>query len=267
MTRETYYRGLFKNSPISLLEEDFSLVKIYLDQLSSKGVVDLEGYFGRYPEVVVRCAKLVRVLDVNNAALTLYRARDKFSLQESLCQTFTEQYFTAFQQELTAIWKGKTHVRSDAVVKTLDGYPVDVTVDWSVLPDRTKTYDRVVVSLVDISEYKRMEEQFRKAHAVLERRMKDRTRELSEANARLQREITERKIVNKSLRQQENELRSLLDNSPDMILKTDPHLKIIWANRTALKMNRNCVGMTCYQAFPGRNKVCEGCLPWPGPLK
>jgi signal transduction histidine kinase len=89
--------------------------------------------------------------------------------------------------------------------------------------------------------------------------VEDRAQALSEANARLQREIVMRQSVNESLRQREEELRSLLDNSPDMILKTDPHMKIVWANRVSLEMNPGCIGMTCYRAFPGRDEVCEGC--------
>ena len=259
MTSETRYRDLFANSPISLWEEDFSQVKAYLDRLSSEGVVNLEDYLAHHLEEVVRCAKLVRVLDVNDSTLALHRARDKSALLESLDRTFTEQSLTAFQRELIAIWNGETHVQVDAVVKTLDGEPVDVSVNWSVSPDSKGTYDRVIVSLVDISEQKRMEQQLRESHAVLERRVQERTRELSETNARLQREIAERQAVNESLRQREEELRSLLDNSPDMILKTDPQLRVIWANRTAMEMNPHCVGTPCYQAFPGRDKICEGC--------
>jgi signal transduction histidine kinase/CheY-like chemotaxis protein/PAS domain-containing protein len=259
MTSETRYRDLFENSPISLWEEDFSQVKAYLDQLSFEGGVNLEDYLAHHPEVVMQCVKLVRVLDVNDTTLALHRARDKSDLLESLDRTFTEQALTAFQRELIAIWNGETHVQMDTVVNTLDGDSVDVSVNWSVSPDSERTYDRVIVSLVDISEQKRMEEQLRESHAVLERRVQERTQELFETNARLQREIAKRQAVNENLRQREEELRSLLDNSPDMILKTDPQLRVIWANRTAMEMNPHCVGIPCYQAFPGRDKICEGC--------
>jgi PAS domain-containing protein len=259
MISETRYRDLFENSPISLWEEDFSQVKACLDQLSASGVVNLEDYLIHHPEVVLRCAKLVRVVDVNDTTLALHRARDKSALLESLDRTFTEQSLTAFRRELLAIWNGETHLQVDAVVKTLDGDSIDVTVTWSVTPDSERTYDRVIVSLIDISERKRMEEQLRESHAALECRVQERTRELSETNARLQREIAERQAINESLRQREEELRSLLDNSPDMILKTDQHLRVVWANRTAMEMNRDCVGLPCYQAFPGRDKICEGC--------
>lgn len=259
MTSEKRYRSLFENSPVSLWEEDFSQVKAYIDQLSSQGVKDLEDYLSRHREVVARCARLVRVLDVNDAALALHRASDKASLLGSLDRTFTEQSLAAFQQELIAIWKGETRVQVDAVVKTLDGDLIDVTVNWSASPDSERSYDRVIVSLVDIGGRKRMEKELRKAHAVLERRVRARTLELSETNERLQREIAERQAVNEALRQRKEELRSLLDNSPDMILKTDPHLRIIWANRAAMEMNPDCVGMFCYKAFPGRDEICEGC--------
>lgn len=107
----------------------------------------------------------------NDAALALHQARDKSSLLESLDHCFTEQAFTAFQRELIAMWNGETHVQANAVVETLDGDPIDVTVNWFVSPHSARTYDRVVVSLVDIRERKRMERQLLEAHAVLEDRM------------------------------------------------------------------------------------------------
>ena len=92
-----------------------------------------------------------------------------------------------------------------------------------------------------------------------EEKVRERTQRLTIVNQRLQMEIAERQAVSENLRQREEEMRSLPDNSPDMILKTDPHLRIIWANRTAMEMNTDCIGMECYRAFPGRNEICEGC--------
>lgn len=44
-----------------------------------------------------------------------------------------------------------------------------------------------------------------------------------------------------------------------MILELYSEMKIIWANKSAMNINKNAVGITCYEAFTGRNGMCEGC--------
>ena len=46
------YRELFDSSPISIWEEDFSLVKERIDILLENGVTDFREYFSSHPEVV-----------------------------------------------------------------------------------------------------------------------------------------------------------------------------------------------------------------------
>ena len=73
------------------------------------------------------------------------------------------------------------------------------------------------------------------------------------------RDITEQKRLLSNLKKGEEKLRYILDSLPDMILEVDSNMKIIWANKAALKLNNGAVGKTCYEAFPGRDNKCEGC--------
>ena len=66
------YKGLFEATPISLWEEDFSLVKQYINQLQQKGITDFKAYFDEHPQDVYHCINLVKVIDVNQASLHLY---------------------------------------------------------------------------------------------------------------------------------------------------------------------------------------------------
>ena len=72
-------------------------------------------------------------------------------------------------------------------------------------------------------------------------------------------QVTEQKRLLSNLKKSEEKLRYILDSLPDMILEVDSNMKIIWANKAALKLNNGAVGKTCYQAFPGRDNKCEGC--------
>ena len=68
---EERYRSLFEDSPISLWEEDFSAVKLFIEDLRRQGVTDYGVYFDSHPEQVARCIEQIKVVDVNQAALKL----------------------------------------------------------------------------------------------------------------------------------------------------------------------------------------------------
>jgi response regulator RpfG family c-di-GMP phosphodiesterase len=154
---EERFRNLFENSPVSIWEEDFSEVKIFLDRLKKEGIADLEPYLDDHPEVVSKCVSLVKIVDVNRAALEFHQADTKTELLENLNNTFTRESFVAFKKELLAISRGAQQVQMDEVTQTLTGAKRYASVNWVVAPGHEKTYSRVLVSLVDITERKQRE--------------------------------------------------------------------------------------------------------------
>lgn len=158
---EERYRLVFENSPVSIWEEDFSGVRRLFDNLRKEGITDLETYFTQHPETVRQCANLIRIVDVNQAALTLHKAATKKELLASLINTFTPESFDTLRQELVCLWNGETEMISDAVARTLVGEPRHVTVHFSVSPGYEETLSKVLVSLTDITERKQTEQALR----------------------------------------------------------------------------------------------------------
>lgn len=166
-SKDTRYQAIFENSPVSIWEEDFSAVKALLDGLHREGIEDLEAYLLQHPETVQQCAELVRILDVNQATLNLHGARSKAELLAGLVNTFTQESFDTFREELIAIWRGDTTLRRDAMVKTLGGEHRHVTINFAVCPGYEESLAKVFISLTDITERKHSEENLRRSEETL----------------------------------------------------------------------------------------------------
>jgi len=76
-------------------------------------------------------------------------------------------------------------------------------------------------------------------------------------------DITERKLVEKALRESESQKRAILDASVDRLRYVDKDMKIIWTNKaTAIDLDmspEDLVGRFCYKLFIGRDTPCKGC--------
>ena len=163
------YRSLFENVPISIWEEDFSSVKTYLDDLRSKGIERFREYFKNKPQEVTNCVKMVRVTDINRATLRMYKANSKKKLLSGLSQVFTKDTYRVFREELVALAEGYTHFESEALTRTLKGDDKYVYLTLSIAPDYEDTWERVLLSLTDITARKRVEDEVKSSHEYLER--------------------------------------------------------------------------------------------------
>ena len=160
---EERYRTLFEDSPISLWEEDFSAVKQQIEVLQQQGITDFQTYFSSHPEVVTECAALVRVVDVNKAALKLYQAQSKQDLLLNLAEVLDPETLKHFQEELVGLAEGRTQYNWEGPEKTLTGERIDVRVIWVVAPGHEENLSKVIVSIMDITERKQAEQALRQS--------------------------------------------------------------------------------------------------------
>jgi PAS domain S-box-containing protein len=87
-----------------------------------------------------------------------------------------------------------------------------------------------------VFERRRAEQELRDAHAQLERRIGDRTGELSAANAALESEVRERRRTEAALREREAQLADFFENAPVGLHWLGPDGTILRANRAELTM-------------------------------
>jgi signal transduction histidine kinase/DNA-binding NarL/FixJ family response regulator len=181
VSSEQRYRSLFAEVPVSLWEEDFSMVKVGLESLRSAGVADFGRYFDAHPEEVARLAGQVVVRAVNNHTLTLFGADEPGKLFGSLRELFGEESLQAFKQELVALASGHLHFSCESVNRALDGRRIDVSLHVIVPRGSENSLERLLVAIFDITERKLAEQTLRDYQTNLENQVKKRTAELEEA--------------------------------------------------------------------------------------
>jgi PAS domain S-box-containing protein len=163
---EGRYRHIFQSAGVSIWEEDFSGVKAAIDDLEAQGITDFREYLARHPDFIQQAISLVKITDVNDTTLTLLEARSKDELLVSLHRIFLPETQEAFAGELITIAEGRTRFEAETVLLTLGGkrLPVLFTITF---PAESETLDSVLVSMMDITERKRLDNELRRSQAYL----------------------------------------------------------------------------------------------------
>ncbi|MBW4507529.1 MAG: PAS domain S-box protein [Scytonematopsis contorta HA4267-MV1] len=168
--QEKRYRYIFDAVGVSIWEEDFSSVKVAIDKLKAKGVQDFRQYFAEHPEFVNWAMGAVKLLDINEATLKICKSQNKQQVLTSLHQIIPEESPSVFVDELLTIAAEETFFSSEAIVQNLQGEKIHIlfTIQF---PPPTESYECVLVTWVDISDRKQLEES-----------LKQQTEDLTHAN-------------------------------------------------------------------------------------
>ncbi len=156
---EARFKSLFNESPISLWEEDFSDVKRILEQHGDKDQI-IERLNQDY-ELVMECSQAVKILDINQATLDLYNAKSKTDLIQNLSQVLVIDSMEEFRGELVALVSGESNYECEIYQKKLTGELIYGLLRFSIPPGFENTWERVHISIIDITERKETEEKLR----------------------------------------------------------------------------------------------------------
>lgn len=154
---ESYARGLFQHSPVSLWVEDFSAIRRLFDEIRRAGISDFRTFTDVHPEFVTRCAEEIRVINVNQTTLALFVAPDQTTLLNNLDKVFRDDMYPHFREQLVDLWEEKLFQQREVVNHTLAGDPLYLYLQFSVLPGHEENWDLVLVALTDITARKKAE--------------------------------------------------------------------------------------------------------------
>ena len=161
-------RDLFEYAPVSMWLEDWSGVQARINQWHAEGISDLAAHAASAAEILEDLIRMVKLVDVNAAAVETYRLRSKEEVfaayQADMNYGATADMRAVFLQFLRAFAAGDTRAVADAVDRAGDGVQIDVRVHARLMPDGLDTWRRVLVLIEDITDQKKSELDLREAN-------------------------------------------------------------------------------------------------------
>ena len=154
---EAYARGLFEHSPVSLTVKDYSGVKLQLDALSAAAKADLGGFIDSHPGFAERCIEAIRIVDINRQSHRLFGVPDETAGDEHHFELLRLNFTIDLREQLVGLWDGALFQERETTNIRLDGSPIDVHVQVSVLPGHEHDWSMVQVARIDISARKSAE--------------------------------------------------------------------------------------------------------------
>jgi len=161
---EIRYRTLFEDSPVPLLEEDFSEIKTYFDDLKKKGVDDFRAYFKTHIEEAKRCLSMAHVVDVNKAMLIWTGVGSKAKFLNNLSGLMLEEEYQTFINEVLALMEGGDHYQLAVSRNTREGKFMHHIVSGTIVPGHEKSWKRILISILDITDRKLAEDNLARAY-------------------------------------------------------------------------------------------------------
>jgi len=153
---ERRFQRLFENSEVSLWNEDYSQVCEILAKIRQEGIEDLRAYLMENEQAMAELIGSVRVLNVNEATLKLFGAKNEADLVENIQSTRGPGARDVFIDELCAIWDGQKVFWSEAAFRSLRGKNFDAIISYQI-PETEQGFSSIPVSIIDITDRKQAE--------------------------------------------------------------------------------------------------------------
>jgi len=196
------------------------------DQLTDIRIPCGEGIAGW----VAEHEETVLVQDVNKDS-RFYKAIDKisgFETKSILCVPVKSKTKLIGVLEVVNKTDGTSFTRQDSILLSIFAQQAAMAIENARLYEELR--ERMGEILVNIAERRQAEEGLRRAHGELEKKIAERTSDLTRINDALKEEIEERKKTELALQKSEDKYRALVENLKDVFFNTDKKGVITYVN-------------------------------------
>lgn len=169
------------------------------------------------------------ILDVNEATCKLHETTEEELLGKSIFDVSPARDHEAIRDRQPRIISGEIK-KFESECLTKDGKIIPIEI--SVAPISFKGEAAMLMHVRDITDRKQNQQLLQELNSELEQKVKERTRELEEVNARMRHEIYTREKIQNELLRQKDFLRLIIDSTPTLIFVKDQDGKFLLANKS-----------------------------------
>lgn len=146
------FRHVFEHAPIGIWEEDWSALKPAIDALRASGEKNFSSYFQDHPQQVEDLITRIRTLDVNAAAVHIYKAGGKLKFYNMLSdERWIRGQIPSFSKILAALAEGETRFVVEGPEQVFDGTEIYISSTVAIAEQYRNNWARVVHTTEDIS--------------------------------------------------------------------------------------------------------------------
>jgi signal transduction histidine kinase len=159
---ENRYRELFQQVPVGIMEEDYSPVKRFIDNLNFKDSSEIWEYCTRHPDEFLNAILECKTLDVNPAAIYAYGAnsKDEFMNDHKDYEHWMSYDWVAFYlHEIEALFDNNLPFQREFQDTSVDGLEISIRNITFFPNDHKGDWSRVMSIIENITDRKKMEAQ------------------------------------------------------------------------------------------------------------
>lgn len=215
ISREHFF-NLFENSPVAMFELDLSELKLYVEKIDFNKLQQ-EELTPDHMEMILKGLNFIKVINLNQAGLDLFRFKNKADALVNYNKTYSKQSLASFKMVYKAIVENRLFYAYEGVRQTVQGDLLHVELKWLVLPGFENDYERVLLSISDITALKNYQKELSRHKDHLEEIVLERTNEVIKLNDDLI-------ITNAELHQKTEELSQIiqrLKETQDQLIQSE----------------------------------------------
>lgn len=150
------FLSIFEQTPISIIEEDFSDVIELINQKKSE-TDNFENYLDKNLTFVKECTSKIKILNANSTCLNLFKVDNLIELVKHLRKTNNKNSYEALKKEFLAIANGETEFKTETEFINTQGEKIFAFIKLVIL----NTSGKAIATIVDITNIKNTENELR----------------------------------------------------------------------------------------------------------
>lgn len=156
------YHLIFDHVPVAILEMDYSSLLDLDRELKHQTVTNIRQFLSEQPHLIRKAFRNVKILDANKAAHQLYGTKNNRQLFLALYKNFTTTVMDLLTEQFVSLLEGETEFSGEFKNKFADRRFTDIFLKVSVPQYASQSFKKVILTLQDITPWKRLERELRK---------------------------------------------------------------------------------------------------------